>query len=192
MTFLPIVGRELRVAARRRGTYWTRFYAALVAIVVSAAVCGFLRESPPDQLGPALFLPIAVMLFGFCLFAGMWNTADCVSEEKRDGTLGLLFLTDLRGYDVVLGKLVATSLLWFYGLLAVFPVLAMSMLLGGVAPGEFWRTLLAMVNLLFVSLAVGLVISAISRNERRAMAGAGLTLFLLFNVPDWLGEWHKE
>jgi len=28
MTFLPIVERELRVAARRRGTYWTRWFAA--------------------------------------------------------------------------------------------------------------------------------------------------------------------
>ena len=32
----------------------------------------------------------------------MRNTADSLSAEKREGTLGLLFLTDLRGYDVVL------------------------------------------------------------------------------------------
>ena len=34
MTFLPIVGRELRVAARRRGTYWNRAVSALAAILV--------------------------------------------------------------------------------------------------------------------------------------------------------------
>ena len=130
MTFLPIVGRELRVAARRRGTYWTRFYAALVAIVVSAAVCGFMRESPPAELGPALFSPLAVMLFGFCLFAGMWNTADCVSEEKREGTLGLLFLTDLKGYDVVLGKLFANSVNSIYAAMAIFPVLGLPLVMG--------------------------------------------------------------
>ena len=45
----------------------------------------------------------------YCLLSGVWFTADCLSEEKREGTLGLLFLTDLKGYDVVLGKLVATS-----------------------------------------------------------------------------------
>ena len=44
----------------------------------------------------------------YCLLSGVWFTADCLSEEKREGTLGLLFLTDLKGYDVVFGKLVAT------------------------------------------------------------------------------------
>ena len=33
-TFLPIVSRELRVAARRRGTYWNRTLAAIVAIAI--------------------------------------------------------------------------------------------------------------------------------------------------------------
>ena len=31
---LPIVERELRVAARRRGTYWSRVPAALLVMVV--------------------------------------------------------------------------------------------------------------------------------------------------------------
>jgi hypothetical protein len=30
--------------------------------------------------------------------------------EKREGTIGLLIFTDLRGHEVVLGKLLATSL----------------------------------------------------------------------------------
>ena len=29
MVLLPVVERELRVAARKRGTYWLRFFAAL-------------------------------------------------------------------------------------------------------------------------------------------------------------------
>ncbi|HQU46125.1 MAG TPA: hypothetical protein PK867_25150, partial [Pirellulales bacterium] len=41
-------------------------------------------------------------------------TADCISSERREGTLGLLFLTDLRGHDVVLGKLVVAGLGAFY------------------------------------------------------------------------------
>jgi len=34
MTFLPIVARELRVASRRRGTYWARTVAALTIVAV--------------------------------------------------------------------------------------------------------------------------------------------------------------
>ena len=36
--------------------------------------------------------------------------------------LGLLFLTDLRGHDIVLGKLAATSLRAVFGLVAIVPV----------------------------------------------------------------------
>ena len=38
MTFLPIVGRELRVAARRPATYWSRLGTAVIAFVIFAAV----------------------------------------------------------------------------------------------------------------------------------------------------------
>jgi ABC-type transport system involved in cytochrome c biogenesis permease component len=184
MTFLPIVGRELRVAARRRGTYWTRFYAALVTIVVSAAICGFMRESPPAELGPALFAPLAVMLFVFCLFAGMWNTADCVSEEKREGTLGLLFLTDLKGYDVVLGKLFANSVNSIYAATAIFPVLGLPLVLGGVAPIAFLLIGLVLANTLLFSLTAGIFVSSISKDTRRATAGTILLiLFVVGGLP---------
>src|SRR5438445_4146393 len=35
MTFLPIVERELRVAARRKNTFWTRMAVALVAVLIA-------------------------------------------------------------------------------------------------------------------------------------------------------------
>jgi len=36
-------------------------------------------------------------------------TADTLSGESREGTLGLLFLTDLRSWDVTLGKLASAG-----------------------------------------------------------------------------------
>src|ERR1051325_2961091 len=111
MTFLPIVARELRVAARRRATYWLRFGLALAVLVLWFFLLVLGRSSVPVvQRGQMLFLAIGVLAIGFCLLAGLFLTADCLSEEKREGTLGLLFLTELKSYDVVLGKLTATSL----------------------------------------------------------------------------------
>jgi len=108
-----------------------------------------------------------------------FRTADCLSEEKREGTLGLLFLTDLKGYDVVLGKLVASSLHAFYGVLAILPVMAIPLLVGGVTIDEFWRVVVVALNMLLFSLAVGMFASSISRDERRAMVLAFLILFFL-------------
>src|SRR5256885_13337716 len=46
----------------------------------------------------------------YALLSGIRDTADCLSWEKREGSLGLLFLTDLKGYDVVLGDRKSTRL----------------------------------------------------------------------------------
>lgn len=179
MTFLPIVERELRVASRRRSTYFGRLTGALVAMVVGGWLMLAMNNESPGQLGQALFISLSIMLFIYSLAAGARITADCLSEEKREGTLGLLFLTDLKGYDIVSGKLVANSVNTFYGLLAAFPVLAISLLMGGVTSGEFWRVTLVAANLLFFSLAVGMFASAICRDERKAMSLAFFLVFLI-------------
>src|SRR5213083_652756 len=123
MTFLPIVERELRATARRRGTYWNRALAALAAILIFGGALIFKAQAPPKELGKEVFDILSGLFLLSSLAAGVRYTSDCLSEEKREGTLGLLFLTDLRGYDVVLGKLAATSVLSFFAVLAILPVL---------------------------------------------------------------------
>jgi len=141
MTFLPIVDRELRTNARRAGTYWMRTgLGAGVCLIWFIVLVMSPATTPTSAKAQVLFWTVTALAFGFCLLAGMFLTADCVSGEKRDGTLGLLFLTDLESYDVVFGKLAATSLSAAYGLLCVLPSLALSLLIGGVTVGEFWRS----------------------------------------------------
>jgi ABC-type transport system involved in multi-copper enzyme maturation permease subunit len=185
MTFLPIVDRELRLAARSKATYRNR--AITTAVVTGVALMMMLFGSlsaAPMYIGAVMFRTLSLLALLFCLLEGVRKTADCLSEEKREGTLGLLFLTDLKGYDVVLGKLAAMSLNSFYSLLAILPVLALPLLMGGVTPGEFWRMALALLNLLFFSLCAGVWVSSWSRTEHQAwgrtfavMAVAAVPLF---------------
>ncbi len=189
MTFLPIVERELRVASRRRGTYWNRALAALSAILVFAGTLWFEGRVPPKELGSDIFHVLSGLFVFSSVMAGIRYTADSLSEEKREGTLGLLFLTDLKGYDVVLGKLAATSLDAFYGLIAIIPVLAIPFLLGSVSIGEFWRMTLVLTNTLFFSLATGIFVSATSRSARKAMAGTLLLILLIDAAFPGLGAW---
>ena len=138
MTFLPIVERELRVAARRPATHWTRFCAALATLIIWLLLALSTPQwVPVPQLSKNLFIATGLLAFGFCALAGVILTADCLSLEKREGTLGLLFLTELKSHDIVFGKLAATSVHSLYGLLAIFPVMALPLLLGGVTGAEF-------------------------------------------------------
>src|SRR5262245_26722276 len=192
MTFLPIVGRELRVTARRRGTYWNRTLSALAAILIFAGALIFETAAPPKELGKDLFNILSGLFLFSSLAAGVRYTADCLSEEKREGTLGLLFLTDLRGYDVVLGKLAATSLNCVYALFAIFPVMAIPLLLGGVSLGEFWRMTLLLANALFFSLATGIFISAMSKSPRKAMFCTFLLLLFIHGGLPTFGVWLAQ
>jgi hypothetical protein len=183
MTFLPIVERELRVAARRRGTYGMRTIIAGVATVAFAGCFLASQMNPSVPFGKTLFWGLSALCLLYSLGAGRIMTADCLSREKREGTLGLLFLTDLKGYDVVLGKLAATSLNGFYGLLTFFPLLAIPLLSGGTTNGELCRTALALVNTFLFSLAIGLFVSALCRDEQKVMAANFGLLLLLAAVP---------
>jgi len=183
MTFLPIVARELRVAARRRAPYWTRFAAALAAVGLCGWVAG-ITSARPQQAGDAVFQVLALLIFLYTCVAGVSATCDCLSEEKREGTLGLLFLTDLKGHDVALGKLAATSVNAIYGLLAVIPALTIPLLMGGVDSNAVWRVALVALNLLFFFLTLGLFASALCRQDNTALLVAmGIGLFLLLGAP---------
>lgn len=187
MIFLPIVERELRVRARLRSTYRLRIGIACVAflLVFLLLVMGG-RRSTMGRPGTFVFHALAWGAFAFCLLEGARNTSDSLSEEKRAGTLGLLFLTDLRPYDVVLGKLMATSVNSFYGLLAIFPPMAIPLLIGGVTFDEFWRLVLVLLNAMVFSLTFGLAVSAGARDDRSAWSIAMASVLAWAILPPLL------
>jgi ABC-type transport system involved in cytochrome c biogenesis permease component len=180
MSFLPIAHRELISAARKRGTWIRRTLFFLTMLAIAAFVLADNSASPPSRQGESLFDVILVSLIVYASLIGVHATADAFGWEKREGTLGLLFLTDLSGGDVVAGKLAAKATHAFYGLLSMLPLLAMPMLLGGVRMDRVAMSAVMLVATSIVSLSIGLWVSSRSTNERRAMmATFGLLLVYL-------------
>ncbi|MEW6305647.1 MAG: ABC transporter permease subunit [Verrucomicrobiota bacterium] len=173
MTAFPIVRRELSVAARQSRTYWSRLTNAGILFLI---VLGMLAFTPfaPRQIGQQLLYYFTFFAFIFAMTSGLHLTADCISGEKRDGTLGLLFLTDLKGYDVVFGKLAATSLRAGYGLMSTLPVMSVLLLLGGVTLAEVLRVLLVLLNTMFFSLSAGLLCSSLLTQLRSVTSWSAL------------------
>jgi hypothetical protein len=178
MTALPIVNRELRVVARRPSTYWLRVGIALLACCVGAYFVVVLSQFNMGALAKQMLYSMCSSVVGiYAMFAGLRSSADHISVEKREGTLGLLFLTDLKGYDVVLGKLCSTAIHSLYGMLAAFPVLGIALIGGGITGTEFFRGALALLNVVFFAHSVGLAVSTFSLNGRRAL---GTVIFIGF------------
>lgn len=173
MIFLPIVERELRVASRRPVTYWGRLVAAAGGAGLAAWILiVFSNAGAPN--GALLFRSLAILVFVYAAIGAMLVTSDSLSRERRERTLGLLFLTDLTGYDIVAGKLAATTVNLLHTMLALMPVLAIALLLGAVTNGEVFRVGLVALNLLFFFSSVGLAASALCRQANSSMALAVL------------------
>src|SRR3954449_10682253 len=102
MFLLPVAAREVREASRQSRTYAWRAVTAFVALVLMALIAWLSRYSANQ--GHSLFVGVATVAYIYCLIAGAVRTADTIAEEKRDNTLGLLFLTDLKSWDIILGK----------------------------------------------------------------------------------------
>lgn len=177
MNVLPIVGRELRVASHRANTWWLRCGSAAVALLLGLLIYSSYSASPV-QLGRSMFTGLSIFMLVLALLSGIFLTSDAISSERRGGTLGLLFLTPLRPLDVMLGKLASSSLGMAYGLMAIFPLLFLPLLLGGVTGAETARLCLVILVSLFLSLAMGLRVSVKASNSTHA----AMTTFALMSM----------
>ena len=179
MNFLPLVSRELRVAVRRRNVYRVRMAVGGGSMSLSYwALLVWSGWQSGAALGHTILEVLSLCGFVGGALSGVFLTADCLSQERREGTLGLLFLTDLRAHDVVFGKLAAKMIVPFYCGLALVPALAICVIVGGVTGGEFWRMCLVLANTLFLSLSASLFSSSFCQKARSAYGVALLILLL--------------
>ncbi len=184
MIALSIVERELRVQSRRPYTVWLRVGIGLVAGLAGLTMLLWIEGAASTMRGGQQLLQglgWSALVFG--MIEGVRQTADSISHEKREGTLGLLFLTDLRGLDVVLGKLAAHALNLLYALMAAFPILGLAIGAGGVTAGEFWRLQLVLLDTVFLAAAGGLWSSARSHGDQEALLRASALVAALTLLP---------
>src|SRR3954471_14010202 len=174
---LSILERELRIASRRRWTFWSRVGASVMGFAIGfclVVVSTFSRVAT----GEYIFTVLAFISFWFCLIQGVRRAASSISDEKRDGTLGLLFLTDLRTIDIIAGKVFAVAIPLVQPLLAFLPPLAISLLLGGATGGEIFRAALVLASILLFSISAGLFVSSFSGGEETGQS----TIFVLLAI----------
>ncbi len=155
----PVVVRELRAESRRPINYGLR---TLTAAVMVSVFGGFLGTTAmdPSQLGAVLFALLQQSLWLAIWIIVPMMTADCISREKREGTLGLLFLTPLRVLDVILAKAATHVLRAATLLLASVPVLVLPFVLGGVVWQQVVLSVASIVNALLLGMAAGIYASA--------------------------------
>src|SRR6516162_4934055 len=84
-----------------------------------------------------------VQLILVSFFAAL-SAASAVAQEKDRRTFVLILLTDLRNYEIVLGKLFGSLLQIVLLLVGSIPVFALLMILGGLHPFQIAGTMLVL------------------------------------------------
>ncbi len=154
----PVIEAELRKLARPSWVSWGRMAMASPLLLPLLWVGG-----PGAMDGLGFFRACEVWTALLAMFGGLLLTLDVVGRERREGTLDLLFLTPLGPSDVLLGKLAAAGIVAGQFLLATLPVASIGFLVGGPGAQDVAWAAAGVLNLLFVSLAMGLAASALGR-----------------------------
>jgi ABC-type transport system involved in multi-copper enzyme maturation permease subunit len=179
-----LIARELRAESRRGANYWLRVLAAGVLILEFASIM-LGAQWDLSHVGAALFEGLnQTMLFAVWILVPLM-TADCVSREKREGTLGLLFLTPLTVFDVIAGKATIHVLRALTLYLAALPLMGLPLFLGGVDWRWVFMAVVAQANAVLLGIAAGIFASTRGGSSIQVMVlaeGCALGLAVLSRV----------
>src|SRR5438876_423587 len=191
MAALPVIVRELRSQARQPLTHWLRLLGG-VSVVAAIAVALWTMGAIKSQAPGGNAFPNTVQTFGTTLFGKMnlfifvaiWlfvplATADAVSRERREGTLPLLYLTELRSVGIVVGKAFVHMLRSVSLFLAMAPWLMLPLVFGGVSVNDIAMALMLDSASVLLAQAAGLVASTIPRDWLKSVLLAQVFALLL-------------
>ncbi|MDB6036622.1 MAG: hypothetical protein JWM99_463 [Verrucomicrobiales bacterium] len=181
MNASAVILREMRAEARRPFTYWSRVLAGGILLFAATAVMqGDLGT------GVGIFGALNTLLFLSIWIIVPLLTADCISRERREGTLGLLFLTPLRAPSIIMAKGLVHGLRGASYLLTALPAIIIPFLLGGVSPSDLGRAALLNFSAVVLALSAGLLASTFSiRWSRAVLTSALLSGSLAVALPAW-------
>ncbi len=194
MNLLAILLREMQVQCRKRGTYWAR-----IALAIPVLLTGALFLSQNNVQGSEAMTAQAVVCQIFFAFGAAFAASDAISSEKREGTLGLLLLTPLRSYQVLLGKLLTRISQFLLCLWAVVPILALPLLSGGVGLADMAKLIAGILAGCLLGMAIGLCASVACRSavtsaclSFASLLGCYLLPFLIVDTLGSMGYFSSD
>lgn len=177
MNAIPVIVAGLRRNSRKASLPWIRIAAGAMASLPFLFASGTSNYLQASEFGQAYFEAFVVVAAILSALGGQMATANSIGREAREGTLGLLFLTSLSRWDIVLGRIAAGSVVLVSILLAALPAAAVVWMLGGVFGVDWLRGMIGLLNLIFVSMAAGMVATAFVREAIPSfLAGFGILL----------------
>ena len=171
---LALLTQAWRVDSRQLQAHLFRsFFVGLIFVSVIVAQQTSGTFSAP---GLVVFSTICYLNAMFISLAALSYFATAISEEKEEGTLGLLKMTGMSPVSLLLGKSTSRLVVASLALAVQLPFTFLSTTLGGVLPGQIAAAYLALLAYLIGTANLGLLCSVVCRTSRQA---SGLMVVLL-------------
>jgi ABC-type Na+ efflux pump permease subunit len=190
----PIFNREFLTVPRRDRHHTARVAALgllwVIGITAWQATVGFTKDAglgETARFGLLLFQVTSFVQVTLLLFFSALSAASTVSQEKDRRTFVLLLLTDMRDYEIVLGKMLG-SLLPIAILFAVtVPFFALNLLLGGVSSAQVMQAVAVMAATAIAAGSLGGLVALWRERTFQALALAVLALVFYLLVVQGIG-----
>ena len=194
MQISTVLVREFQILSRRASGYWLRVI--FIGLIFLAWVLPFIFL--PNNGSTILLTVTIISIIIFGISAGV-TVSDSISSERREDTLGLLILTPLSPFSILMGKLTTGVLQYLLSLFAVTPFLALPILSGGVTWGDILRCCLSIWTITFLGLSIGLFWTVLCRHFRNSSTACIITalgihiipifiLLILISIPYRIGD----
>jgi len=191
MILAPLIEREFRGASHtNRGTK-SRFRVALIGAVASVVFLLIATFAGSTGWGRNLHQWFFYWALYLAIVPATRISVGLFSEERRNQTLELLYLTGMGSGQLFIGKLLGGTLVAAADLLALAPLLAVPFLTGGISLDLYLATIACLPALLLFAIAVGVLASVLFKDD--GVAFIFMVMFagcvsLATPVPYYLGK----
>ncbi len=192
---LPLLAKELNEQSAQRRTYVIRF---VYGAVLFTAACGMFYGTFLQGGGSTGGLGQGRQMFEKLVGLQFWTiylflpavSCGCLTLEKERNTLGLLLITTLSPWQIVMQKLLGRLVPMLTFVILSFPLMAVAYSFGGFTEDYLWSGIVLLVVTCVQAGALSVMCSAWYATTVEAfIANYVLFLVLLFVLPFGWGPW---
>jgi ABC-type transport system involved in multi-copper enzyme maturation permease subunit len=190
----PIFNREFLTVPRRDRHFTTRVAALgllwVIGITAWQATVGFTKDAALGEtarFGLLLFQIVSFVQLTLLLFFSALSAASTVSQEKDRRTFILLLLTDMRDYEIVLGKMLGSLLPIGVLFTVTVPFFAMILLLGGVSGAQVTQAVVVLAATAIAAGSLGALVALWRERTFQALALAVLAIVFYLLIVQGIG-----
>lgn len=189
---LTILQREATLLPRRRWFYLKRmaFAGAGGAVILFALLVS--TASGSTTAGLKIFASFSTtVLLATCIISAL-TSGLALMREKKDRTLGLLFLTDMSCAQQIQSRFTASIAFMLLTVCSLFPMFVLSASLGGISPAQIAAVFTVLIGMIFAGCSIGLLAATVCQTERSMVLCGGLIAGILFGgLPAAVAIWSS-